>query len=181
MIKAMLPKKTKITIKNEWSKCAQNMGIIGKTQIINHSATNKTIMLISAMVKKIAMEMEDTNATNPSSVKSHYTIQKGTELKVIAGYKCNKVTMTDSANNKIVLWITKELPSYKNKNLPDIELEGFPMEYSMVQNDMRIRMTASKVSAKKIDLKEFEIPEGYEMKTQEEIGELMQGMDFGGK
>ena len=177
MMKAMLPKKTRIIIKDEWSKISQNMGIMGKTQIINNSKTKKTIMLMNVLGKKIAMEMEDTNSHKPSA--SIFKVIKENTVKIIAGYKCKKVTITDTSENKIILWTTNELPAYQNQNLPDVEIGGFPMEYSMEQNDMRIRMTASKVKAKKIDDKEFKIPKGYEMKTPEEMGELMKGMNFG--
>lgn len=175
MYKAMLPKKSRIIIKNEWSKIEQNLGIIGKTQMINNSKTNKNIMLINALGKKIAMEIKDTTSGKDAS---HFSVTKKEGFKIIAGYKCSKVVISDTSNNTITLWVTNELPTYKNSNLPNVDIGGFPMEYSMEKDDMRMRMTAKKVTAKKIEDKEFKIPKGYEMKTPEEMGELMKGMKF---
>jgi hypothetical protein len=175
MYKAMLPKKTKVTIKNEWSKIEQNMGLIAKTNIIYNSATKKTIMLISALGKKFAVENEDTTSKKGMT---GFTITKMDVIKIIAGYKCNKIIISDSTENQIILWVTDNLPTYKNASLPNVDFEGFPMEYSMEQNEMRVRMTASEVTEKKIEDKEFEIPEGYEKRTAEEMGEMMKGMKF---
>ena len=172
MYKAMLPKKTKIVIKNEWSNIEQNMMVV-KMNVISNSKTKKSVMLIKGMGQKIAMETEDTTQQNGSS----FTVTKTTEMKIIEGYKCNKVMLKDTGSNEIVMWITKELPAYKNNNLPDVELDGFPMEFSFEKDNMKMRMTASKIDKKKIDDKEFEIPEGYEKKTPEEMAELFGNMD----
>lgn len=174
MYKAMLPKRTKLIIKNHMSKIEQNVAL-AKVHIITNNKTKKTIMLMSMLGKKIAVESEDTTQQHDIS---SLTVTKKKDIKVIAGYKCSKVVITDTSSNVITLWITDELPAYKNANLPDVEIGGFPMEYSMKQDEMRVRMTASKVTEKKIDDKEFKIPKGYEKKTPEEMGELMKGMKF---
>ncbi len=175
MYKAMLPKKSRVLIKNEWSKIQQNMGVLMKMDVIFNSETNTSLMLVNALGKKIAVETTDTSQKVDASL---FTLTKKDEIKIIAGYKCKKNILTDTANNSYVLWITDKLPTYKNQNLPNIDLGGFPMEYSIENNGMSIRMTASKVEEKKIPDSEFTIPEGYEKKTAEEVGELMKGMKF---
>ena len=176
MYKAMLPKKTKLIIKNEWSKIEQNIAI-AKIQMITNSKTKKNIMLMKGMGKKIAVESKDTSQHSSSQ----FTIVQLKEVKVIAGYLCNKVVLSDTGENKIILWVTKDLPAYQNSNLPDMDLGGFPMEFSLEKDEMKMRMTVKKVNRKKIEDSEFQIPEDYEIKTAEEMGEMMQGMDFGGK
>lgn len=175
MYKAMLPKKSRVLIKNEWSKIQQNMGILMKMDIIFNSKTNTSLTLINAMGKKFAVESADTAAKMD---KSSFTLTKKDEVKIIAGYKCKKVVMTDSTGNSFLFWVTDKLPAYKNSNLPDIDLGGFPMEYSIENNGMNVKMTAYKVTEKSIEDSEFTLPEGYEIKTAEELGEMMQGMKF---
>ena len=175
MYKAMLPKKSRVLIKNEWSKIQQNMGVLMKMDVIFNSKTNASLMLINAMGKKIAVETKDTAKKIDPNL---FTLTKKDDIKIIAGYKCQKNLLTDTANNSYVLWITDKLPSYKNQNLPDIDLGGFPMEYSIENNGMSVKMTASKVVEKEISDSEFRIPDDYEKKTAEEMGELMQGMKF---
>ena len=176
MYKAMLPKKTKLVIKNEWSKIEQNV-LVAKVQIITNSKTKKNITLMRGMGQKIAIESMDT--TQPSA--SQFNVTKSKKIKIIAGYKCTKTVLKDTSDNSITLWVTKDLPAYKNSNLPDMDLGGFPMEFSFEKEGMKLRMTARKVTKKKIKDSEFQIPEGYEKKTPEEMGEMMQGMDFGAK
>ncbi len=175
MYKAMLPKKSRVILKNEWSKIEQNMGILMKMDIVFNSNTHTSFMLINAMGKKIAVETNDTTHQVDPSL---FTLTKKEDIKIIAGYKCQKKILTDSANNSYTLWITDKLPSYKNQNLPDIDLGGFPMEYNIENNGMSVRMTASKVTKKSISDEEFIIPEDYEKKSAEEMGELMKGMKF---
>jgi len=175
MYKSMLPKKSRVLIKNEWSKIQQNLGVLMKMDVIFNSETNTSLMLVNALGKKIAVETTDTSQQVDPSL---FTLTKKDEIKIIAGYKCKKNILTDTANNSYVLWITDKLPTYKNQNLPNIDLGGFPMEYSIENNGMSIRMTASKVVEKNIPDSEFTIPEGYEKKTAEEMGELMKGMKF---
>lgn len=175
MYKAMLPRKSRVIIKNDWSKIQQNMGVLMKMDIIFNSKTNTSVMLINAMGKKIAVETNDTTEKIDPSL---FTLTKKEDIKIIAGYKCKKNILTDTANNSYTLWITDKIPSYKNQNLPDIDLGGFPMEYNIENNGMSVRMTASKVTEKEISDEEFTIPADYEKKTAEEMGELMKGMKF---
>lgn len=175
MYKAMLPRKSRVIIKNEWSKIQQNMGMMMKMDIIFNSQTNTSLMLINALGKKIAVEMNDTTEKIDPSL---FKLTKKEDVKIIAGYKCTKNILTDTANNSYTLWITDKLPSYKNQNLPDIDLGGFPMEYNIENNGMSVRMTASKVTEKEISDSEFVIPEDYERKSAEEMGEMMKGMKF---
>ena len=175
MYKAMLPRKSRVIIKNNWSKIEQNMSPLMKMDIIFNSETSTSLMLINAMGKKIAVEMNDTTEKIDPSL---FTLTQKEDIKIIAGYKCRKKIITDTANNSYTLWVTDKLPSYKNQNLPDIDMGGFPMEYNIENNGMSVRMTASKVTEKSISDDEFTIPEGYEKKTAEEMGELMKGMKF---
>ena len=173
MYKAMLPKKTKLTLKGEWSKMQQNMGIFAKTNVIHNSKTKKSIVLMNLLGKKFAVESVDTTKTSDHG---SYSVKELKDIKVIAGYKCNKVIISDSSENNITIWITKKLPTYKNSSLPSVKLKGFPMEYHIEKDGMTLRVSATKVNKKNIKDKEFAIPKGYEKKTPEEMEKMMKGI-----
>ena len=155
------------------SKMEQNMSALIKMDIISNSKTNYVLIMVNALGNKIAYEPDAEEMKHGA-----YTVELKDEIKVIEGYKCNKALITDTAKNVITYWYTKELPSYKNSNIPNVDIEGFPMEYIVSQNGMTVKATVSKINEKSIDDSEFELKKGYEKKTKEEIEAMMGGMKF---
>ena len=175
MMKAMLPKKSVVVMKNEQSMTEQkSMGIVN-IKVISNTLTKKTVMLMNMLGKKIKMEEEMNSDDIP---KSDYTVIKSKETKTIAGYKCNKAILKDSEGNEVIYWYTKSLPGYKGQNIPNVNIEGFPMEFEIKQETMGMKMTVTTVDKKEISNSIFEIPEGYEKMTKEEMQEMFKG--FGG-
>ncbi|MDA9262431.1 DUF4412 domain-containing protein [bacterium] len=173
--KAMLPKKSIVVMKNEKTMTEQKlMGMI-KMKVISNTKTNKAVMLMDALGKKIMMEEDIKPDETP---KSDYTVTKSKETKIIAGYKCNKAILKDSEGNEVIYWYTKSLPGYKGQNIPNVNIEGFPMEFEIKQETMGMKMTVTTVDKKEISNSIFEIPEGYEKMTKEEMQEMFKG--FGG-
>lgn len=173
MYKAMLPKSSKLIIKNHMSKMEQNMSVLMKMDIVANAKTNYLLIMVNALGNKIAYE-PDTKELKAGT----YKVELKNDIKIIEGYKCKKALITDTANNVITYWYTTELPSYKNSNLPNVKIDGFPMEYVISQNGMTIKASVSKVEKKSINDSEFELKKGYEMKTKEEIEQMMGGMKF---
>ncbi len=172
MYKAMLPVKSVVVMKNEKSMTEQNtMGIIN-IKMINNSKTKKSAMLMDMMGKKIVME----DNVESEDVKSNFEVIKQSETKMIAGYKCNKAIIKNGEGNEVVYWYTTSLPGYKGKNIPNIDLEGFPMEFSINQEAMSMKMTVTTVEKKAVNDSVFEIPADYEKKTKEEMQDLLKGM-----
>ena len=171
--KAMLPKSSKLIIKNHMSKMQQNMSAFIKMDIVSNAKTDYILIMVNALGKKIAYEPDVEEMKQ-----GVYSVELKDDIKVIEGYKCNKAVIKDTADNLITYWYTKDLPSYNNSNLPNVDIEGFPMEYIVKQNGMTVRATVSKIDKKSIDDSEFELKKGYEKKTKEEIEEMMGRMKF---
>ncbi|MEN8927335.1 MAG: DUF4412 domain-containing protein, partial [Flavobacteriales bacterium] len=139
MYKAMLPAKSVILMKNEKSVTEQNTMGIMKMKIISNSKTMKTSILMDMMGKKIVMESD----SDSEETKSDLEVTKTSETKTIAGYKCKKAIVKDKDGNEMVYWYTKDLPGYKGKNIPNLDLDGFPMEFEAKQETMSMTMSVT--------------------------------------
>jgi GLPGLI family protein len=90
---------------------------------------------------------------------------------VIAGYTCFKAIATLEDGTQTEMWFTKDIAAntkgqqYFNKDMP-----GFPMEYTVSQQGMTIKMTVTDIS-KTVDKKAFDmkVPDGYQVKTMDEM------------
>lgn len=172
MYKAMLPQKSLIVIKNEKSVTEQNTMGIMKIKVISNTKTMKTTMLMDMMGKKI-MTKDDMES---KEVKDEFEVIKTSETKSIAGYKCKKAILKTKDGMELLYWYTEDLPGYKGKNIPNTDLDGFPMEFEMKQETMGMKMSVSSVEKKTISDSVFDIPEGYEEKTPEEMQKMFKGM-----
>lgn len=173
MYKAMLPTKSVIVMKNERTMTEQkSMGIIN-IKVISNTQTKKTMMLMDMMGKKIMIEDE---MDSDEVKKSEFEVIKKSETKTIAGYKCSKAILKDKDGNEVTYWYTKSLPGYKGKSIPNVNLEGFPMEFEIKQETMSMKMTVTTVNKKTVSNSVFDIPEGYEKMTKEEMRKMMGGM-----
>jgi GLPGLI family protein len=99
------------------------------------------------------------------------TIEITTETKTISGYNCTKANVTTADGNTLVIWFTKDIVAFtQGQNYMNSKIPGFPMEMTIVQDGLTIEFKATSVETK-VDKKLFKqsIPEGYEIKTEEEM------------
>ena len=169
MALSMMPTKAKMILKNEWSRYEQSMGLVGNMAVISNSLTKKSFSLVDFLGKKIAIENKDT-----SSVQSVYKKIEHTKLKKkIAGYKCKKILLTDTANNLSEIWVTKKIQASSFSGVPLEISGGFVLEYVVKTKGMKMTISATKVEKRKVTVSEFKIPDGYEKMTLEEFEESM--------
>lgn len=175
-IKAMMPKTMTLKVKDNKSRSEMIMGM-GTTVAISDAETKTTIALIDMMGQKIAVKstMEDIQKELDES--PEFTVEKSSETKEILGYKCKKAIIRSDEGTEIIVFYTDELgsgstyfddPQFK-------EIDGLMLEFELPNEGMSMKFTATNIEKKTISDSEFEIPEGYQVKTREE----MQGM-FGG-
>lgn len=95
--------------------------------------------------------------------------------KKILGYKCKKAITVDESGNEATFWYTDKIEvntkgqSYMNDKVP-----GLPLEYEINQNGMIVKLSAKEItesltSEETSTLFKLEIPEGYDVKTLEEM------------
>lgn len=141
------------------------------------------LMDISMMGMKYAvkstMEELKAQAGDDEEPKMDISLEKG--KKEILGYKCKKAVATDADGNESVFWYTEDISvNKKGQSYLNEEVPGFPLEYQINQGGMIVSMTATQVESK-LDKKQakelfsFDIPEGYEEKTMEDLQQMGMG------
>lgn len=161
-----------IYFQKDKSRTEMNMGVMKTTVIINPAATN-SIMLMDMMGSKFAVPMEKEELKNDSPKP---TIKLINETKTILGYTCKKAVIAISEGIDAIYWYTDELKvnTFGQKSFNEA-VPGFPLEFSQFQGGLDMKLTATVVE-KSVDQKKFDVtvPEGYTIKTLEELGGMGQ-------
>lgn len=179
---SMMPKVATLSIKEEMSKFDISMGQMGsQSQIINGTdKTMTTVMSVMGQKFYYIQTEEDINADLDKNLNVDFQIKD--ETKEIAGYECKKavVTVIEGSNEMMfTVYFTDEIGSSSlNFDNPYFkEVPGAMLEFEIdTGNGQRMKMEAVSVDKKNIADSEFEVPEGYEQKTEEEINQIFGGM-----
>jgi hypothetical protein len=166
---AMLPSESVVFFKNTKSRTDVSMGMGMTTSTIIDSKTDSHIALFDMMGNKSAV------ITTPEEVQKHRDSQKNSkviqteEKKEIAGYDCKKIVLSNNDTTRMEMFYTDKI-NPKAKLMPEARnIEGFPLEYIMEQNGMKMKMTAMSVTEEKVSDDQFVIPPDYTVKTMEEM------------
>lgn len=176
-IKNMMPKTMIMTIKGNKARSEMIMSM-GKTISISDGDSKTAITLMDMMGQKIAVKSNYEEIMADMAKSSEVKVEVTSETKDILGYICKKAVITNPKDDiEIYVYFTEELgtkalnfdnPLYK-------EINGVMLEFEIPSEMFTMKFTAVSVEKKNVDDSEFTIPEGYQIKTKEE----MQGM-FGG-
>lgn len=143
------------------------------TVIDSENKTGFTLMDMMGQKKAIKMDAE-TFETDEKATEPTVKIVEGS--KTIAGYKCKKALVTGEDGTELEIWYTEDLPNASAPGSAQSKVPGYPMQFSMNQNGMSSTITVSKIEKQKVADTQFEIPDGYEITTMEELQESMGGM-----
>lgn len=163
-----------VHFKDKMTRSQMKMGTMMNIITISNETTGDVLMLMSGMIGQNAIKSTLTELEESAGEKPVYTVDLINETKTIEGYTCKKAIMTDEAGVESVFWYTEEvIVSKKGQNYLNEDIPGFPMQYEMNNNGMKMTMTVTKLE-KKLDKKsaslfEMTVPEGYKMMTMEEI------------
>lgn len=178
-IQMMTGSTMEVYFKEHLSKSIMQMGTMMKVTTITDSETRKQLMLMDGMMGKkvIKTEMETTSDTEEGNPELDITLVD--ETKKILNYTCKKALARDQEGNEFEIWYTEEIDvkteghKFLNQGVP-----GFPMEFSVIQKGMIMKMTLSafeeKLTEKGKTLFSMDSPEGYEEMTLDQL--QMMGM-----
>lgn len=162
------------------SRTEMKIGTLMETTVVIEDATKEMLTLMSGMVGKKAIkgkvEEDQIKEEQPK-----FTVELINETKKISDYTCKKAIVTDEEGSKYTFWYTEEIKinTKGQKYFDGYGIPGFPMQMEIQQNGMDIKMVATAVEKalpKKHTLFSMAVPEGYEVVTEEQMGEMMGGM-----
>ena len=176
-MKTMMPKTMTMTIKGNKSRSEMIMSM-GKTISISDGDAKTAITLMDMMGQKIAIQSNYEEIMKDMAESPEAKVEVTSETKDILGYVCKKAIITiPEEDMEIIIYFTEELGSkelnFSNPQFKDIN--GLMLEFEIPNEMFNMHFSAVSVEKKNVDDSEFAIPEGYQIKTKEE----MKGM-FGG-
>jgi GLPGLI family protein len=176
-MKTMMPKTMVMTVKGNKARSEMIMSM-GKTISISNGDTKSSITMMDMMGQKIAIESSYDEIMKEMADSPEVTVEVTGETKEIQGYTCKKAVVTNTEEDmEIIVYFTEELGSkelnFDNPQFKDIN--GLMLEFEIPSEMFTMKFTAVSIEKKNVDDSEFTIPEGYQIKTKEE----MKGM-FGG-
>jgi hypothetical protein len=157
------------------ARTVMNMGtMMNVTSIIDESA-GKCLTLMGGMMGNKAMEMtlEEAEAKLAAIQKPKVTLVD--ESKEVVGIICKKAILTDEAGAESEVWYTQEFNvSARGQNFMTNQYPGFPLQFTMTNNGIKMIMTAKEVrkelsKSEKKELFDLSIPEGYQLVTAEDF------------
>ena len=166
-----------IHFKDKITRSEMKMGSMMNIVTVSNENSGEILLLMSGMIGKNAILMTTEEIEALSADKPAMNVELLNETKTIEGYLCKKAVLSDENGGESIFWYTEEIEiskvgqTYLNKEVP-----GFPMQYDLNNNGLKMTMTVSKFE-KKLDkniksLFDMNIPEGYKTLTLEELEKM---------
>lgn len=166
-----------IHFKDKITRSEMKMGSMMSIVTVSDENSGEILLLMSGMVGKNAILMTTEEIEALSEGKPEMNVELLDDTKTIEGYLCKKAVLSDENGGESIFWYTEEIEiskvgqTYLNKEVP-----GFPMQYDLNNNGLKMTMTVSKFE-KKLDkntksLFDMNIPEGYKTLTLEELEKM---------
>ena len=176
-MKNMMPKTMTMSIKGNKARSEMVM-MMGKTVSITDGDAKETITLMDMMGQKIAIQSNYEEIMKEMADSPESKVEITSETKEIAGYTCKKAIVTIPEDDmEIIVYYTEELGSsalnFDNPQFKDIN--GVMLEFEMPSEQFSMHFIATSVEKKNVEDSEFTIPEGYQVKTQEEMKSMFGG------
>ena len=172
---AMMPKESVVYFKNDWTRGETTMGY-GTVITLYDPDKKESYVCMDMMGKKSAIKTTEEEAEKQKKEMGDYDVKLSDDTKKIAGYVCKKATVTmkkDGDASSFDVWYTDALPHSSNSKYAWKGVDGFSMEFTMEQNSMggniKMKMTCTSVEKTTVSDDKFKLPEGYEVKTMEEM------------
>lgn len=169
-----MPTKMLMNFKNDITVSEIKIGIgLMSVSYIADPKAKKLITLLQVANKKYALILDSTQVNEQLNKSPELKIIFSNETKTIAGFKCNKATVTDSDNVSYDVYYTKDI-KVKNPNwdLPLKKIDGVMLEYQIKQNNILMKLTATNVNGREVDDKIFDIPSDYKIVSKAEMPEV---------
>lgn len=170
-MESMLPKEMMIHMKGNKSRIKQNQ-VMGSMIIVSDMDAKNGFMEMNMGGQQIRINISTEDFEKETNKMPN--IEYLDETKTIAGYVCKKANMKDESGQlAMTVFYTEKINNQAQKEFAG--LKGFPLQYAMTQQNMKVIMTAEAVTEEPVPDDIFNKSEGYNDMTQEELQQMMMG------
>lgn len=168
---AMLPKEMTIMLKGNKSRVEQSQ-MMGKNVIVSDMDQKNGFVEMDMGGQKLRMNISTKEFEAEENILKN--LEYLDETKTVAGYPCKKAIVKDDSGAVVMtLFYTEKIKNQAQKEFAG--LKGFPLEYSMSQNNINMVIAASEISEEKVADVVFVKSDGYQDITQEDLQKMMGG------
>jgi GLPGLI family protein len=168
---AMLPKEMTIMLKGNKSRVEQSQ-MMGKNVIVSDMDQKNGFVEMDMGGQKLRMNISTKEFEAEENILKN--LEYLDETKTVAGYPCKKAIVKDDSGAVVMtLFYTEKIKNQAQKEFAG--LKGFPLEYSMSQNNINMVIAASEISEEKVADVVFVKSDGYQDITQEDLQRMMGG------
>lgn len=167
-----------IFFKDKMTRSEMKMGSMMTVTTITNETSKDVLMLMGGMMGNMAVKSNLDEYEERKEEQPEFEITFTDETKDVTGYKCKKALMTSEDGFESVFWYTEEIMvSKKGQSYLNEEIPGFPMQFEINNQGMKMTMTVTSVEDK-LDKKksssffDMTIPSGYKEMTLEELGSM---------
>ena len=173
-MESMLPKNMTIHIKGNKSRVEQKQ-MMGKSVVVSDMDKKNGFMETDMGGQKMRINISTEEFSKEENQFSD--IEYLDESKTIAGYPCKKAIMKDESGELVMtVFYTEKISNKAQKEF--VGLKGFPLQYSMNQQNMKMEMTATEVSEESVSDGIFNKSEGFQDISQADLQKMMGGGGF---
>jgi len=174
---AMMPTESVVFFKGVMSRTDLDVGMGITSSTILNAKTGALISLTDMMGTKSAVKSttDEIIKSNANPKKPQPVVKLSDETKVVMGYTCKKALVNTSDKNEYVSYYTDKISSAAAATMEWKEIKGFPLEYYMNLNWLKMKFTATKISEELVPETAFTIPADYKLVTKEEMSKMMIG------
>lgn len=153
------------------------VGEMMTTTSISEEGKDTSLVLLDGMMGKIAMKVTEEDRDEEERLAyENREVELTDETKEIMGYTCKKAIVTSGDANESVVWYTEEIaPEYRKGQYLYEEIPGVPLEMYSNWGKMDLKIVAFKFKGKVKKASEIfnlEVPDGFTLKTQEEMKQM---------
>ena len=155
----------------------------GSITYVSNTETNQFMVLIEAGLRKAAIiaDLKEIKAKQDSAFEYTTEIDLSEDTKIIAGYTCNKATVTFTAKEGIEaeermfnVFYSPKLGSLKsNENGPYAGIDGELLEFYDVSSKVITKMVATEIKKGKVKDLDFFLPSDYKEFAPDQEKELI--------
>lgn len=174
---SMLPSWMKIEVDGDKSRLTQPNPMGEPTIVLSDRKSGESIILMDVMGQKLALKhkKEDSEEEAEKAAENTEIEYVEGEEKEIAGYNCKKAIVKAADGSEAIIYYTEDLPNIDVSDQAE-GIKGFPMEITMIADMLTSITRVHSVQEDKFEKIKMEIPEGYELKSQEEFKQMFGGM-----
>jgi hypothetical protein len=175
-----LPTESVVFVKGHLSRTDINVGPRMSSASIYNAQTGEVTALTEFMDSKSYIIMKPGAGPVPTKEGSKVLIMDK-EQKQIAGYSCSRAVVKTEGNVSSDLYFTKEIKARLPVNVQFPGADGFPMEYMVNQNGLKMLYTVKQVIPESVPSSLFSVPSDYKLVTPQDLMQIYKEAEEQGK